>query len=318
MKSGKLPLMAAGTLGCALTIGAFMDSLHNAQSGSAVSTQDIGRQARNGIGQKRSLQALPIEEITLTSSSPEDQIEPDRGLPARASLQLPTELEVPRFDCQVQTKLTPVQSGFVTLHVDAPCHENETLTLHHAGIIISEQLDAEGTLSTILPALTETVTVIVSFDTGGGAEVTTYVPDLNAVEHVVLQWDRSPVFSLHAREFGAGYGDEGHVWVGATVNPTRNGYLVRIGNADVPNPQIVEVYSYHREDRDTAGRISLSVEAEVTVANCGQSVHAQSVERRHAMPMRTRDLQFQMPDCGDIGTFLVLNNIMDDLTIVAN
>jgi hypothetical protein len=61
----------------------------------------------------------------------------------------------------------------------------------------------------------------------------------------------------------------------------------------------------------------VSVEAEITEANCGRDVAAQTFHV-HAGEIQTRDLSMTIPACDAVGDFLVLNNLIEDLKIAAN
>jgi hypothetical protein len=77
------------------------------------------------------------------------------------------------------------------------------------------------------------------------------------------------------------------------------------------------VYSFPTGTAKRGGEIALTVEAEVTEANCNTSVAAQTLEIRDAAGLRVRDLTLEMPQCDTTGDFLVLKNLVEDLTIAA-
>jgi hypothetical protein len=159
---------------------------------------------------------------------------------------------------------------------------------------------------------------IVAFGNGKGAVATAQVADLAQIDRVVLQWRGDTGFELHALEFGAGYGDPGHVWSGADPRPAgTGGFVLRLGDPATLEPQLAEIYSFPIALSDHAGTVSLSVEAEVTDRNCGRDISAQSLEMRASGGLRTRELELSIPNCTALGDFLVLNNLMDDLKIAA-
>ena len=207
----------------------------------------------------------------------------------------------------------------VRLVVSAPCLPNERVTLHHHGMIFTAVTDAAGRLDLSVPALAERAVFIAAFANGKGAVATAEVPDLADYDRVVVQWSGAGGFQIHAREFGAGYGEPGHVWHGAAPRGDGAGGMVqRLGDAGTLAPQLAEIYSFPRAAADSGGQIALSVEAEVSAANCGRDVAAQLLELRGpGARLRTRDLVLSVPNCTAIGDFLVLNNIVDDLKIAA-
>ena len=95
------------------------------------------------------------------------------------------------------------------------------------------------------------------------------------------------------------------------------GFLTVLGNAGAFAPRLAEVYTFPTATAAREGNIDLTVETEVTAANCGRLIEAQALEIRAEGELRTRDLSLNMPNCDAIGNFLVLNNLMDDLKIAA-
>ena len=130
-------------------------------------------------------------------------------------------------------------------------------------------------------------------------------------------------FELHAREFGADYGQDGHVWSGVTQNTEgmtdgKNGYIVRLGDSQSLEPLMAEVYTFPSGISARSGTIDLTVEAEVTAANCGLEVEAQSLEMMAGGKMKTQDLTLAVPSCDAVGSFLVLNNLVSDMKVASN
>lgn len=234
---------------------------------------------------------------------------------AKVMPELPADQGQPLLACDVELSATPAEMASVDLNVSAPCLPNERVTVHHSGMMFTETTDENGTLAVNVPALSETAVFIVQFGNGSGNVVVTRVPDLKKFDRVVLQWTGTAGFQLHALEYGAGYGDSGHVWAGASRNG--RGAVTTLGNADTLAPQMAEVYSFPSGTVEAAGSVALSIEAEVTAANCGRDINAQTLELRGDGTLRPRDLTLSVPDCGAVGDFLVLNNLVEDLTIAA-
>ena len=66
-----------------------------------------------------------------------------------------------------------------------------------------------------------------------------------------------------------------------------------------------------------SGIVDLSVETEVTSMNCGLEIEAQSFEVIDG-DVKSRNLTLAVPDCDAKGSFLVLNNLVEDLTVASN
>lgn len=254
---------------------------------------------------------LILQDITLTSTvniEIPETVKRDR-LPAMA-------LSAP-IDCAVSAQATPAPLATVDLTFTAPCNSSERLTVHHSGLMFTAATDGDGKLSVQVPALVEHAVYIIELESGSGAVATTQVRDLDQVDRVALQWTGNSGFEIHAREFGADYGQVGHVWSGVE-DIGRASQVLRLGDAHQLAPRMVEVYSFARDRIETDGTVALSVEAEVSAINCGRDISAQTLELRGDRGLRTRDLVLSMPNCNAIGDFLVLNNLVEDLKIAAN
>jgi len=231
---------------------------------------------------------------------------------------MPADPDMPNLGCKVTATAMPVAMAMVDLDISASCFTNERVTIHHNGMMFTQVTDEAGQLFVSVPALSDRAVFIIAFGDGKGTVALTNVPALANYERVVVQWTGNAGFQIHAREFGAAYGEVGHVWSGATSDaPLGAGFVTRLGDADTLAPQMAEIYTFPSGATAKSGVVALSVEAEVTQANCGRDISAQSLEIRGRSTLRTRDLVMAMPNCTALGDFLVLNNLVDDLKIVA-
>ncbi|MEQ5828259.1 hypothetical protein J3456_12905 [Sulfitobacter sp. NFXS29] len=316
-------LTAVGTLTCAVGIGYVMQSSDTAQQryGAAEAQRLV---ADNGA-------LLEVEGITLTSAALDSPIAlptlDDRVVKAAAPQSLPPAPEshstaIPAT-CDISATADAVAAAMVKLSLDAACLPNERLTVHHNGMIFTEVTDDKGRLSVSVPALAEEAVFILAFGNGDGAVAQTTVPELSDFNRVVLQWKGTAGFELHAREFGADYGDAGHVWSGAPRDMTaavlgEGGFMTRNGDTDTAEPLMAEVYSFPVANAAQEGDVALSVEAEVSEANCGLEIEAQALELRGDDPVKTQNLTLAVPECDAVGNFLVLNNLLQDLKVAQN
>lgn len=339
MSKKRLITMVGGTVVCALGIGFFM------QRGETAAPRDLLAPLPSPIQQKilkPSTAAFDVDEtvsmgfhnVALTSvlltlaaptlPTPKPQ---DAGLGASPAASKPGLLAVPitpsdpatpQLGCAVTTTATPGPMANVDLTVSAPCFGNERLTIHHNGMMFTDVTDKNGMLSVTIPALAERAVFIVAFAEGQGSVALTTVPDLHNYDRVALQWSGNSGFQIHAREFGAAYGADGHVWSGMSMAaPENGGSVIRLGDPDTLVPQMAEIYTFPRGASNRSGTVALSIEAEVTAENCGHDISAQSLELRGSQTLRTRDLVLSVPNCAAKGDFLVLNNLVEDLTIAA-
>jgi hypothetical protein len=343
MKYRKEIITTAGTLACAIGIGFFMQ---NAQSAPPASYQ--GAKLANADAA-----VLDVEEIILTSaeffapvtddSAPavsddapkgdlilhDNPIQPPGGEIVLAAVQdivAPTPLDtlVPEKTetCAITSKARPVAAAMVKLTLSAPCLPGERVTVHHSGLLFNETTDAMGAFDIIIPAMTKEAVFIVAFTNGEGAVAQTAVEELADFDRVALQWKGNTGFGLHAREFGADYGTDGHVWSGAARDMTyavtgQGGFMMQLGDPNVPDGLLAEVYTFPASSSQIDGAVDLSVETEVETNNCGLEIEARTLQTTRGNDITLRDLTLSVPDCDAAGNFLVLNNLLEDLTVAS-
>ncbi|MEM7519578.1 MAG: hypothetical protein AAF307_00960 [Pseudomonadota bacterium] len=318
---------AAGALTCAIGIGFFMQSTDAADqqygTASAVALPELPGAASGN-------EVLDVQEITLTSGAfetalvvPEDEV---TVTPAAAPVDIEIDAE-PRDPivapaCDINAVARPVAAAMVDLTMEATCFPNERVTVHHNGMVFTEKTSETGALALTVPALSTDAVFIIAFANGEGAVAQTEVPDLGDFDRAVLQWKGDSGFQIHAREFGANYGSAGHLWAEAPGDLSSavtgaSGLLTRHGDIDAAEPLLAEVYSFPKVANARSGNIALSVEAEITAVNCGLEIEAQSLEMTGDGQIKTQNLTLPVPECDAMGSFLVLNNLLQDLTLAA-
>lgn len=224
--------------------------------------------------------------------------------------------------CEPTLNATGAPMASVTLELDAPCHVGMPVVIHHQGMMFHQIVDAAGSLNIEVPALAEEAFFIAAFNDGAGAVAITAVPEVSLYDRAVLQWQGETGVQLHAREFGADYGTDGHVWKAATgqiaqTMEGKGGTLVPLGDNRVLRPLMAEVYTFPSGYAGDDGAVALTVEAEVTAMNCGRDISAQSIQIVPGTDMDAVDLTMTMPSCDSVGEFLILNNMFENLTLAA-
>ncbi|MBM1815514.1 hypothetical protein [Pseudosulfitobacter pseudonitzschiae] len=318
---------AAGTLVCAVGIGFIMQSSDTAESrygaDTAVGSQSAA-QAPAAAADTSALDGpvLDVHDIVLTSALEDAPGMRDTvvALAPADTLVTPDTTDVaPGQSCTVNATAKTSGLGLVDLTVTAPCFANERLTVHHSGMRFTETTDATGALDLSMPVLADPAVIVVAFANGDGAVAQTAVPSLGDFDRVVLQWKGDAGFQIHAREFGADYGTEGDIWAESPGDPVQaisgeGGFLVRLGDPTASEAMVADIYTYPSGASRHAGVVDLSAEVEVSLFNCGLEIEAQSLELRDSEIM-TRNLNMTVPGCDTIGSFLVLNNLIQDLTV---
>ncbi len=269
------------------------------------------------------LPSLPLDALT-DAQLPDTPVEMAAVQDDAAPLPGPV-LEQPQIspDCAIDMTATAAAGAMVDVSIKAPCNASERFTLHHNGMMVTEVIQPDGTATLSIPALSETAVFIAAFTNGEGGLAQTDVPSLPFYDRVVVQWRGQAGLQLHAREFGANYFDQGHIWHDAKGDIAeaaqgKGGFLTRIGNEDTPDALVAEIYSFPAGTTARNGDIALSVEAEVTVQNCNTDVEAQTLDMRDGGDLKVQDLTLAIPECGSVGDFLVLKNLIEDLKIASN
>lgn len=229
-------------------------------------------------------------------------------------------LSVPTLQCDPAFSATALPGAVVNLVFEASCLPQHRVTFHHNGLMFTQQSDNAGRISVKVPALVEAAVFIADAGDGIGAVAQARVADLALFDRAIAQWQGNQAVQLHALEFGASHGEAGHVWRDApgeftAANP--GGFTLKLGDPELPNSYQAMVYSYPTATSQRAGNIALSVEAEVTAANCNRDVLAETLQVSAGRGLVSHELLLAMPECDAIGDFLLLNNLLQDLTIAA-
>ena len=320
----KTYLLAVATVLMALAIGYFMQQGDAAtpvalnQKGDLVVSDITDMSSASGVAPR-----LPVPAALETASTlPDLPVQRVRAEAPLATIPTPDTARSEGFDCAIEMSAEVNAGAMVALELSAPCYASERVTIHHHGLMFTEHTAPDGSLRLSVPALTERALFVAAFDGGDGATAVVDVPALPFYDRVVLQWRGASGLQLHAREFGADYFTDGHIWSAHAGDMTRSaqgesGFLTRLGDASGRDPLVAEIYSFPAGTARQEGTVSISVEAEVTDANCDRAVEAQTLERHGDAPLRVRDLSLSIPACDGVGDFLVLKNLVEDLKIAA-
>ncbi|WP_084860783.1 hypothetical protein [Salibaculum halophilum] len=342
--------MAAGTFSVALGIGFVMqngDALANRFGLEAPDGAPVDRAA--GIAQVAAQGPLPAEAHSgpsLAASAPTvPELDAALALPnttrAPETATAPVHLAALETDtvpqkpgaattearpsgdaCKVSVAGTPEKAATVAVQVTAPCHAETPFVLHHQGLQVSAITDSQGRAAVDMPALAPTAVIVAAFPDGAGGAGTVAVPDFDRFDRAVLQWRGAPDLMLSAYEFGADFGDAGHIHRRNTGNAERalsgeGGFMMRLGNPEAGDaPHMAEVYTFPSGQHDR-GDIALVAEVRITDANCDASLAAQSIQVRPDGATEALDLSLQMPDCAAVGDYLYLQNMFEDLKLAA-
>ena len=223
-------------------------------------------------------------------------------------------------DCTIGLGLTPQPGAMIGLSLHAPCLPDARVVLRHAGLAVTAQTDARGALTTQLPAFMVQAQVEVMFADGSKADAAITIPDAAQMKRFAVQWQDKDAFAIHAFDGDAAYGDAGDVTaanpgaVPVPGLPVAGGFMTVLGDARVAVPLLAQVYTFPLRPLNVPVVV---VEAEVTPATCGRELLGETLTSS-AGQVAVMDLSVVMPDCGAIGDFLVLKNLVPDTKIAAN
>lgn len=221
--------------------------------------------------------------------------------------------------CDITVSATAMPAAMVALDVMAPCRTNAAVAINHSGLQVIATTDALGLLTLDIPAFETPAFFSVEFSDGVEETVLVGLPDLRDFDRIGLSWHGDMGLELHAMEFGAAFGDLGHVWQEAPAGPEtavsgEGGFLttVETGNS------FAQVYTLPRATLREGDSVRLSIDAPVTQANCTRNVSARTLRAEGGDPVEVTELTFTVPACDAVGDVLVLQNLLDDLRLASN
>ena len=207
----------------------------------------------------------------------------------------------------------------VRLQLDAPCYQNQRITVSHAGLEFADTTAGDGTFSVQMPAMNAFAPFAVTFADCRSIEAKTLKLSLDGYERVAISWSGAPALHVHAIEFGANFGETGHIWADAATMPQNGGgHIVQLGNPLAVLPQLAEVYSVRSDLATQMGTIDLLVEAEVNAKTCGRDVQGRALQLTGDGSLTSTGIAFSMPRCDGEDCYLQLNNLFQDLVIARN
>ena len=268
-----------------------------------------------------SLSATTETRLALTDPSPAEMDlpvlplltdRPDVSGPAR----LDAPLAVADVDCTPVLRLAPAAGAMIDVGLTSPCHPSERIVLRHAGLAVTYRTNSVGALTARLPALEEQAVVSVLFAGGNTVEADLALPEAGQMRRFGVQWLGPLAFGINAFENGAGYGGAGHVSAASAGRPADgqqdHGFLTLLGDDTVDQPMLAEIYTYPAGSRD----VPVVVEAAITEKTCGQDLLGETLNVAGGA-VALSDLSVTMPGCDAAGDFLLMKNLVPDMTLAS-
>ncbi len=183
--------------------------------------------------------------------------------------------------CPVSMSSRPGQGGVSRIELQADCYASTTFVLQHAGLDFSGRFDQAGAVALELPIMEATDQIFARLD-DGATIASSLLYDERAVEQthrVAIAWKAPVNLDLHAFEYSAGFGADGHVWEQnprgfRDVRRPGGGYHTSYPSV-VIDGQSIEVYTFWANRRARPGfmRIAVDHASRGDIANgefCGQ------------------------------------------------
>lgn len=208
--------------------------------------------------------------------------------------------------CAPTLTVTPRDGAMLDVLLFAPCAKDARVILRHGGLALSAHTTKTGALSLMLPALDSAGQVSVTLKDGTLVEAVAPV-EMAGLRRFAVQWLSDDAIQLQIYEDGAAFGAPGNV---SAARPQGAGSLAVLGDASADLPLMSEIYTFPQ----TAIPVQVTLEAEVTAANCGRDVLGQTLESVDGT-VKTSDITLTMPGCEAVGDILVLNNLVGDTTL---
>lgn len=262
-----------------------------------------------------SLPAPQPSAAMATASPPQIGLVPAAGTPLHATPvpvafdTTPQPLPVPAPEplapqatatCPVTLDVFAETGGMIGITLTAPCHPNERVVLRHDALAIALRTTATGALFATIPALSPVGDITLRLSDGTEHSGAAPIPELANMRRIAVQWMADDRFALHAFEGGASYGQPGHITAGAGP------LLMALGDPSVDLPMLAEVYTFPAQSTP-----QLTIEAAVTATTCGRELIGETLFSDGGK-VTVAELTMAVPDCDDLGGFVVLNNPVPD------
>ncbi|MEM9428827.1 MAG: hypothetical protein AAGA32_04940 [Pseudomonadota bacterium] len=217
--------------------------------------------------------------------------------------------------CGIRLSLTSRSGAEIIGTLESPCRPETTFVVSHAGLVFTERTDDGGGATFSVPALQASGEIRVEFGDGGIAEETVPVNGLEGLTRIAILWTADIDFDLHALEFGAREGGQGHIWSGqpgsyGDARRSGAGYLVELGPESGPGAK-AEVYTLVENSRTPGGLIDLSLRLAAFGNDCEAQPVIRTLRVERGVAERDSDIQFALSGCGSPEEVFIPNMIQD-------
>ncbi|WP_316013704.1 hypothetical protein [Roseobacter sp. HKCCA0434] len=219
------------------------------------------------------------------------------------------EPEMPRVDatpapeiaeCSATLLASAKLGEMLALTLTSECRPNSIVTLRYSGLSFTDVTDEAGVLQVDVPAFDENTRISAEFLDGTEAEADITVRGIDRIARVGIAWEGEMDLDLHAFEFTAGEGTEGHIWQGneRSYRESRRGgggYMTRMG---LPGARQVEVYTLPVSRRTQRGVVDTQVRFGADVTECDDRIEVLSIYNNQALRSDRRTISIDTAGCG--------------------
>ncbi len=212
----------------------------------------------------------------------------------------------------------------ILLFLSAECKPNMAVTISHAGLEFTIMTAPDGSANVIIPALQRTAEITATFADGTSESTVALVTQIGEVTRTAVTWRGAADLDLHAFEYGAPSGSDGHIWAGSardfrSARLRGGGYLVELGDSTIEGGAMAEVYTMPLGRTVERGSVAMKLELNNVAEVCGNSISARTLRTRSENSAGSRSIRFTVPGCaGSRLTSLSVPGAVDDIRLIAS
>lgn len=216
--------------------------------------------------------------------------------------------------CLSQLVATATSGALVDLTIDAPCQAQSLARVQMGALSFDVTVPRSGSKQIKIPALTDSVDIKVTFQNSDELNANVRVPDLPLYDRVAMMVDGPSPFELHAREFGADYAGDGHVWSAVPHSNTAIGKIHVLGDV-LTGGKTAQVYSIASAMAAKEGEVAITIEAALTQATCGTSAAVTALQTTRNGSVDVDNIALDLPGCADADGYILLPGLVHDILV---
>jgi len=221
------------------------------------------------------------------------------------------------LNCSLKLSAKPLRGARVELEISAPCHQGKVVTISHAGLRFNEIVGDKGTITIIIPVLSDPANIEVSFSDGIKKSISAHVKDLSLLQRTGASWSAKVGLQLHVYETSFNASRNAEV-------STRNarsykqaylqggGYLTTLGNKDIEGGKIVQIYSIENPNDIF---VDFKLVMKNPAAHCGADFSLETVRYATELGTQLADKNISIRNCSANTQTIVLKNMFRNLIV---